>query len=66
MKRRNAGSAELPVGAGSATETAPSKQKVDEKEDERQRLERALDEGLEQTFPGSDAVAVTEPASTRA
>jgi len=28
---------------------------------ERKRLEAALDEGLKETFPASDAVAVTEP-----
>ena len=27
----------------------------------RKRLERKLEEGLEETFPGSDPVAVTEP-----
>ena len=32
-----------------------------EKKDERERLEKALEEGLEETFPASDAVAVTEP-----
>ena len=31
-------------------------------QNERQRLENALEEGLEETFPASDAVAVTEPA----
>jgi hypothetical protein len=36
--------------------------KVDSKEQGRQRLEDALQEGLEETFPASDAVAVTEPA----
>ena len=30
----------------------------------KRRLERALDEGLEETFPASDPVAVTEPAPT--
>jgi len=29
---------------------------------ERKKLERELEEGLEETFPASDAVAVTEPA----
>jgi hypothetical protein len=29
---------------------------------EKERLERALEEGLEGTFPASDPVAVTEPA----
>jgi hypothetical protein len=31
----------------------------------RERLEKALEEGLEETFPASDAVAVVEPAPTR-
>jgi nicotinate phosphoribosyltransferase len=34
-------------------------------QNERQRLENALEEGLEETFPTSDAVAVTEPARTK-
>jgi hypothetical protein len=34
------------------------------KQNKRARLERELEEGLEQTFPASDAVAVTEPAPT--
>ena len=38
--------------------------KVDEKEERRRRLEDALQEGLEETFPASDALAVTEPAAT--
>lgn len=32
------------------------------KENRRRRLERALDIGLEETFPASDPVAVTVPA----
>lgn len=35
--------------------------KADEK---RKRLEEELDEGLEDTFPASDPVSVTEPART--
>ena len=31
-------------------------------EDPRHRLDKALEEGLEETFPASDAVAVVEPA----
>ncbi len=31
------------------------------RERERRRLERALDEGLEETFPASDPVNVTQP-----
>jgi len=30
---------------------------------EKEELERKLEEGLEETFPGSDPVAVTEPVS---
>jgi hypothetical protein len=33
------------------------------KESEKQQLDRALDEGLEESFPGSDPVAVTQPAT---
>ena len=33
------------------------------RQNERQRLEKALEEGLEETFPASDAVA--EPARTK-
>ena len=65
MTQRKAGSAGVAFGARSATETRRSKEKVDEKENRRQRLERALDEGLEQTFPASDPLALTQPASTR-
>jgi hypothetical protein len=38
--------------------------KVDaaKKESRRERLEWALEEGLRETFPASDAVSVTEPA----
>ncbi len=35
------------------------------KQDERQRLEKALEEGLEEIFPASDAVAVAEPVRMR-
>ena len=38
---------------------------VKKKENRRQRLEKALEEVLQETFPASDAVAVTEPAPTR-
>jgi hypothetical protein len=32
---------------------------------ERDRLEKALEEGLQETFPASDAVAVVQPRTTR-
>jgi hypothetical protein len=37
----------------------PAKKRRDE------RLEAALDEGLEETFPGSDPVNVVQPAPSR-
>lgn len=36
------------------------------KDDEKRRLEQALEEGLEETFPASDPVNVAQPAPTRA
>ena len=33
--------------------------------EERQRLEQELEEGLQETFPGSDAVTVTQPVKNR-
>jgi len=37
---------------------------VETAEERQRRLERQLDEGLEETFPASDPPAVTEPAPT--
>ena len=36
------------------------------REAERARLDAALDEGLEETFPASDPVNVTQPAPSKA
>jgi nicotinate phosphoribosyltransferase len=44
--------------------TKRPKPDADTKGSRRQRLEKALEEGLEGTFPASDPVAVTEPAPT--
>jgi hypothetical protein len=33
---------------------------------EKRQLEQALEEGLEETFPGSDPVNVTQPAPSKA
>ncbi len=38
------------------------KRKAAEKRNTNPRLEQALDEGLRETFPASDAVSITEPA----
>ena len=32
---------------------------------EKRRLDKALEEGLEETFPGSDPVNVTQPAPSK-
>jgi hypothetical protein len=60
------------AGAGSDTRrgvTARTAQHADVGNDKaemkRRRLEAALEEGLEETFPASDPVAITEPARTR-
>jgi len=41
-----------------------SKPKADENAEKR-RLDEALEEGLKETFPGSDPVNVTQPAPTK-
>ena len=51
------------MARSSSKQPKPDIQK--KKQNERQRLENALEEGLEETFPASDAVAVTEPARTK-
>jgi hypothetical protein len=35
------------------------------KDSEKRRLDEALEEGLEETFPGSDPVNVTQPAPSK-
>jgi hypothetical protein len=42
----------------------PPTRSTGKNENRRQRLERALEEGLQETFPASDALAVTELAPT--
>jgi hypothetical protein len=32
---------------------------------EKRRLDQALEEGLEETFPGSDSVSITQPAPSK-
>jgi hypothetical protein len=38
----------------------------DVKSDEKRRLDQALEEGLEETFPASDPVNVTQPPPSKA
>ena len=42
-------------------QAGPTPEEIKEKQD----LEEALEEGLEETFPGSDPVNVTQPAPSR-
>jgi hypothetical protein len=46
--------------------TGPRSKSADAKEAEKRRLDEALEEGLEETFPGSDPVNVTQPAPSKA
>jgi nicotinate phosphoribosyltransferase len=48
-----------------ATKAKKPKGKTTKKESRRERVEKALEEGLKGTFPASDAVAVTEPVAPR-
>jgi hypothetical protein len=41
------------------------KPSTSDQEKERQRLDRALDRGLEESFPGSDPVNVTQPPHSK-
>jgi hypothetical protein len=45
--------------------TAPRSDTKDAKGAEKRRLDEALDEGLEETFPGSDPVNVTQPPPSK-
>ena len=45
--------------------TGPRSDRKDAKTAEKRRLDRALEEGLEETFPGSDPVNVTQPAPSK-
>jgi hypothetical protein len=54
---------------GLSNETAPDKGLKEEKRREdpaerRQRLEKSLESGLEDTFPASDAISVVQPPPT--
>ena len=46
--------------------TGPRSKPENDKDAEKRRLEEALEEGLKETFPGSDPVSVTQPAPSRA
>ena len=46
--------------------TAPRPDAKSAKSTEKRRLDEALEEGLEETFPGSDPVSVTQPPPSKA
>jgi hypothetical protein len=45
---------------------APRSKPTNAEDHEKRRLDEALEEGLEETFPGSDPVNVTQPAPSKA
>ena len=45
--------------------TGPRAKPTERDAAEKRRLDDALEEGLEETFPGSDAISVTQPSPTR-
>ena len=49
------------AGSGSEPKDAKNAESA-----EKRRLDQALEEGLEETFPGSDPVNVTQPAPSKA
>ena len=46
--------------------TGPRSDPKNAEGNEKRRLDRALEEGLEETFPGSDPVNVTQPPPSKA
>jgi hypothetical protein len=57
-----------PIGAIDAENTMgkSGSEPKDANDTEKRRLDEALEEGLEETFPGSDPVNVTQPAPSKA
>jgi hypothetical protein len=49
-----------------ASMTGPRSEPKDIKDAEKRRLEKALEEGLLETFPASDSVNVTQPPPSKA
>jgi len=52
-----------PDEEGTMTRSTPKRKKAGEAE--KRRLDEALEEGLEETFPASDPVNVTQPPPTK-
>ena len=45
--------------------TGPGSDPKDAESKEKRRLDDALEEGLEESFPGSDPVSITQPAPSK-
>jgi hypothetical protein len=54
-----------PATRQEASMTGPHSDPKDAKATEKRRLDEALEEGLEETFPGSDPVNVTQPPPSK-
>jgi hypothetical protein len=52
-----------PIKKAKNKRKAPPRKKAARKRTAKKRFERELEEGLEETFPGSDPVAVTDPTT---
>jgi hypothetical protein len=50
---------------GRISMTGPRSDEKGARDAEKRRLDEALEEGLEETFPGSDPVNVTQPAPSK-
>jgi hypothetical protein len=61
-KSQHAGNGRFPEDAMPRSGSEPK----DAKATEKRRLDEALEEGLEETFPGSDPVNVTQPPPSKA
>ena len=62
--------AKSPRGTGAVASqegsmTGPRSDTKEAKSAEKRRLDQALEEGLEETFPGSDPVSITQPAPSK-
>jgi hypothetical protein len=66
MDRPSAKSPARQVASEEGTMTRSGSEPKHAKAAEKRRLDDALEEGLEQTFPGSDPVSVIQPAPSKA
>lgn len=53
------------TGPRIASKSSPDARNLSRDREEKRRLDDALEEGLEETFPASDPVNVTQPAPSK-